>query len=93
MTIINRKIIYFALNRLVDVVVIALHIGKFVMYLFTAFFFMFSFINLFIGGEWISTLLQAGIFLVISVLIEVTVPLLKENLKKILAAKIIGVYK
>ncbi|HDR0678857.1 TPA: hypothetical protein QBZ85_002148 [Pasteurella multocida] len=93
MTIINRKIIYFTLNRVVDIVMIALLIGKFVMYLFTAFFFMFSLINLLIGGEWINTLLQSGIFLVISVLIEITLPLLKENLKKILAAKIIGVYK
>ncbi|WP_165544814.1 hypothetical protein [Pasteurella multocida] len=93
MTIINRKIIYFTLNKLVDIVMISLHIGKFAMYLFTAFFFMFSIINFFIGGEWINTLLKSGIFLVISVLIEVTLPFLKENFKKFLAAKIIGVYK
>lgn len=93
MSITNRKIVSFLLNKTVDLIALMLRIGKIFLLFFTALFFLFSIIHLLVGGPWITTFFQAGAFLIISVVIEITLLLLREKLKPFLAAKITGEQK
>lgn len=85
---INIKIIHLLLNKMLDILSIALHIGKFALYLFGAFFFLFGIISFFIGGEWLKIFLQSMAFFIVAVLIEIFTPIFKTKLKKVVNNKI-----
>ncbi|MFC1098389.1 hypothetical protein ACFGZK_11045 [Pasteurella multocida] len=93
MKIISKKIVYFILTGITKITGISINIVKIIMFFLTAFFCLLSIVNFLIDGKWITNLLQAGVCFLIALFIEIALPIVKEKIEKILAAKIIGVKK
>lgn len=93
MKIISKKIVYFILIGITKITGTGINIVKIIMSFLTAFFCLLSIISFLIDGKWITNLLQAGICFLIVLFIEIALPIVKEKIERILAAKIIGVKK
>lgn len=93
MKIISKKIVCFILIGMITIIEISINIAKTIMFFFTAIFCLLSIVNFLIDGKWITNLLQAGACFFIALFIEIALPIVKEKVEKILAAKIIGVKK